>query len=469
MILYGRSIGPGAFEGRAHVLDARAWVEAATSVVPSRRPGGEVERLRAAQARAGAQLEKVERQLAERGRRADAEIFAAHLSMMRDPMLLARIETAIAKDELSAEAAIAQAVTALHGEFDAGPSAMIRDKASDVLDIGHRLVRCLDPTVETRGAEGAPLVLVAASLTPSELVRFAHRGPCAALTEVCGEKSHVAILARSLGVPLVTGLVRVVQQVREGALVLVDGDAGVAIVDPTGREEREAERVRRALVRARRSEPAIGQPSTRDGVSVRLALNISGRDEAEWVPKLGAAGVGLFRTEFLYMNRTSWPDETACVDAYEQVGNAMGDGELHVRLADFGADKRPEYADFPIGRNPSLGARGVRLLLQRDDILGPQVRALGHIAARRPLTVLVPMLDGVDTLRRLRHRLAELLRCGPDELPFRLGAMVEVPAAALAIEEILREVEWAAIGLNDLTQYVMAADREDESIEWLHR
>ena len=146
----------------------------------------------------------------------------------------------------------------------------------------------------------------------------------------------------------------------------------------------------------------------------------------------------------------------------------MGDGELHVRLADFGADKRPEYADFPMSRNPSLGVRGVRLLLERTDILGPQVRALAAFAKRRPVSVLVPMLDTVDTLQRLRSKIAQLCSVRDEALPFQLAAMIEVPAAALSIEEILSGVELAAIGLNDLTQYLMAADREDEAVQQYH-
>lgn len=469
MIHRGRCVSPGVFEGRAHILDARAWIAAASAVPATRPPEGEIERLRAAQARACVQLEQVEQQLSHHGRKADAEIFAAHLSMMRDPVLLKRIEAAILDGGLSAAAAVAKATSQLHSEFEASPVAMVQDKASDVLDIGHRLLRCLDARVESRAIQGDASVLIAATLTPSELVRFAHQGLCAALTETCSDKSHTAILARSLGVPLLAGIARVAQQVEEGALVLVDAEGGVALVDPTTpAEHAEAERIRGAITRVHVLPSRPRQPTTIDGVGVRVALNISGPTEAALVPRLGAVGVGLFRTEFLYMNRRSWPDEAACLAAYEETAAAAGDGELHIRLADFGADKRPEYADFPMGRNPSLGLRGVRLLLQRDDILGPQVRALAELATRRPVVVLVPMLDTLDTLRRLIRKVEELCRERRKALPFRLGAMIEVPAAALSIEGLLDEVDLAAIGLNDLTQYVMAADREDEVVHRYH-
>lgn len=468
VILRGRGLCPGFFEGRAHVLDAAAWIAAAGRVAPQRGPEGEMERLRAARARACAQLERVQLQLSRQGRREDAEIFAAHVLMMRDPALLKRVEGSIAEDGLSAEAAVAQATAAFHAEFEISPLPMARDKAADVLDIGHRLLRCLDPRVESQVLHGEPTVLVAATLTPSELVRFAHQGPCAALTESCGTKSHTAILARSLDIPLLTGIGSPVEKVAEGELVLVDAGSGVAVVGPGDEEADLVAGIRGAIASARREQPRPRQPVTRDGVAVRLSLNISDPKEAELVPRFGASGVGLFRTEFLYMDRKSWPSEDESFAAYERVAGAMGDGELHIRLADFGADKCPDYADFPMGRNPSLGVRGVRLLLHRDDILGPQVRAIARLAERRPVALLVPMLDSLDTLRRLTGRLEEICRAPRSALPFELGAMIEVPAAAVGIEEILEDVDLVSIGLNDLTQYLLAADREEDSVRHYH-
>jgi len=468
MILHGRGLCPGFFEGRAHVLDSAAWISAATQVASQRGPEREMERLRAAQARACAQLEHVQAQLSHQGRKEDAEIFAAHVLMMRDPVLLQRVERGIAAKGLSAEAAMAQATAAFHAEFEASPLPMARDKAADVLDIGHRLLRCLDPRVGSQVVHGEPTVLVAAALTPSELLRFAHQGPCAALTESCGPKSHTAILARSLGIPLLTGIASPAERVTEGELVLVDAGSDLAVVGPVGEELELAARIRAALARVRSQEPTPRQPVTRDGVAVRLALNISDPTQAELVPRFGASGVGLFRTEFLYMDRKSWPSEEESYAAYARVAEAIGDGELHIRLADFGADKCPDYADFPMGRNPSLGVRGVRLLLQRDDILVPQVRAIARLAERRPVALLVPMLDSLDTLRRLTRKLEELCGVQRESFPFQLGAMIEVPAAAIAVAEILGDVDLVSIGLNDLAQYLLAADREDDLVRHYH-
>ncbi len=198
-------------------------------------------------------------------------------------------------------------------------------------------------------------------------------------------------------------------------------------------------------------------------------LNISDPLEAENATAAGLAGVGLFRTEFLYMDRASWPEEEDSFQAYRRVATALGEGELNIRLADFGAEKCPAYADIPVNRNPSLGIRGVRLLLARPDILEPQVRALARLGRMRPLTVLLPMIDTLDTLLQMRGELARI--CGIAEasaLPFRLGTMVEVPSAALLIEDMIGHVDSISVGLNDLTQYLLAADRDDEFVESYH-
>ncbi len=209
--------------------------------------------------------------------------------------------------------------------------------------------------------------------------------------------------------------------------------------------------------------------ATKDGVPIAILLNISDPLEAQNASAAGLAGVGLFRTEFLYMDRASWPEEEDSFQSYRRVAAALGEGELNIRLADFGAEKCPAYADIPVNRNPSLGIRGVRLLLARPDILEPQVRALARLARIRPLTVLLPMIDTLDTLLQIRGELCRI--CGISEggaLPFRLGTMVEVPSAALLIEDIIGQIDSVSVGLNDLTQYLLAADRDDEFMESYH-
>jgi phosphoenolpyruvate-protein kinase (PTS system EI component) len=179
--------------------------------------------------------------------------------------------------------------------------------------------------------------------------------------------------------------------------------------------------------------------------------------------------VGLFRTEFAYMDRAWWPTEDEIYASYREVAQRLGKKELNIRLVDFGAEKCPPYADIPLNRNPSLGLRGIRLLLQREDILQPQVRAIARLARERAVTLLLPMLDTLDTLDATIDRLCRSTGCAARELfPFRLGAMIEVPAAAFLVDEILPHVDSISVGLNDLTQYLLAADRDDEFVERYH-
>jgi phosphoenolpyruvate-protein kinase (PTS system EI component) len=210
-------------------------------------------------------------------------------------------------------------------------------------------------------------------------------------------------------------------------------------------------------------------PLTQDQVQIEVFLNVSDPIEASAVSQLGAAGIGLFRTEFLYMDRPWWLTEEESLEIYRDVGRRNGTAELNIRLVDFGAEKCPPYADIPLNRNPSLGLRGMRLLMQREDILRPQVRALAAFGKERPITVLLPMLDTLDMLTTVTAKICRICGCrSREQLPFRLGTMIEIPSAAFMIDDILENVDAISIGLNDLTQYLLAADRDDEFVEVYH-
>jgi phosphotransferase system enzyme I (PtsI) len=461
MILRGKCVSAGIAEGRIHVVDVGSWLAQALARESISQPDAEIARFEAARSRAARELSRVRALVAQRGRAHDADIFAAQATMLSDPKLIGRIEEEIRQNLQAAEAAVARAAIEFHNALKASDAPSVRDKAADVMDVGQRLVYCLD---ETAAAESPKAdVIVATSVVPSQLVRYAHHGVVAIVTETCGAKSHTAILARGLGIPMITGIEGAAGRIRDGAPVVIDAGAGVLIVDPGSAEEDAVSAIRAARGAPLQTGLKAVPKATRDGVPVSILLNISDPIEAENAAAAGLAGVGLFRTEFLYMDRTSWPSENESFDAYERVG------ELNIRLADFGAEKSPAYADIPVNRNPSLGVRGVRLLLSRPDILEPQVRALARLARSRPVTVLLPMIDTLDTLLRIQNELDRI--CGVAEgtaRPFRLGTMIEVPSAALLIDEVIDRVDSVAVGLNDLTQYLLAADRDDEFVESYH-
>ncbi len=466
MLLQGKSISPGVAHGKAHVLNHGEWLTAALAVVSSGSVEREFSRFDTAATRAVSQLERVSRQLKHQGRGDDADIFAGHSLMLTNTEFRNRIGARICDAGDSSEAAVAHVVGELRDTFKASPQPFIQDKAADILDLGRRLIQCLsnESDREVHSAD----VVIAHSLMPSELVRLAHQGIAGVVTESCSMKSHTAILARGFGVPFVTGISGVMSQIADGATVLIDATSGRVLIDPSESERTLENELRQHIAEsAARTEPA--PQTTADGVPVQLLLNISDPLEARAVSQFSLAGVGLFRTEFLYMDRPTWLSEDDSFAAYQSVAESIGSGDLHIRLADFGAEKCPAYADIPVNKNPSLGIRGVRLLLERDDILRPQVRALARIAMLRPVTVLIPMVDTLDTLQAIHRMLVAACDLSTGQpLPFRIAAMIEVPAAALMIDELIEYVDSVSVGLNDLTQYLLAADRDDELCERYH-
>lgn len=468
MILKGKMISPGVVRGITHVIDARVILGTALNVPAGGPPQQEIERLHAAIGRACVELDRVQRQLAGRVQSSDVAIFESHAGLLRDSKFISRIEGEIHEQGRSAEGAVATVARGLHSAFRADPTPLVQDKAADILDIGRRLVRCLSTAPQGDFEVQESAVIVALSLTPSELVRFAHQGVAAVITETCGMKSHTAILARGLAIPLLTGIQDPYEVISDQTEIIVDASNGHAILAPDDDDRAAyaalwAEQAQGTAIAPR--EPAV----TLDDVRIQVLLNISDSLEAEAVPDIGADGVGLFRTEFLYMDRQWWPTSDDSYQIYRRVANSIGDTELNIRLVDFGAEKCPPYSDIPINRNPSLGLRGIRLLMQREDILKPQVQAVARLAKERPLTLLLPMLDTMDTLTAITEKLCRLVGCqSRQELPFKLGTMIEVPAAAYMVDEIINGVDSVSVGLNDLTQYMLAADRDDESVEIYH-
>lgn len=470
MILQGKTISPGIVRGITHVADAPTLLAAAQGIPASGTPEQELERLSAAVGRASAQLDQMRRHLTGKISASEVGIFAAHGSLLRDPKFLSQMEAEIRQHGQSAGAAVSRVVKSLYATFRTSNITLAQDKATDILDIGRRLIQCLTDASLADDDLGANAVVVAPSLTPSELVKYAHQGVIGFVTETCGPKSHTAILARGFGLPLITLNQATCEKIPNHSEIVLDGPHGVIVVDPGDEDMATVAAIIESIPPVEPpAEPASLQTITQDGVAIRLLINISDPTEADAVGQYGAAGVGLFRTEFLYMDRLWWPSEEECLEIYRDVSNRVGQGELNIRLVDFGAEKCPPYADFPINRNPSLGLRGIRLLLQREDILRPQVRVLAKLAKERPINILLPMVDSMDTLEKTLEQLCRICGCRTrEQLPFKVVTMIEVPAAALLIDDFITRVDGISIGLNDLTQYMLAADRDDEYVGPYH-
>jgi phosphotransferase system enzyme I (PtsI) len=481
IVLGGLGVSAGIAIGVAHVVDIGA-VQIPEYDITGSEVEAELGRFAEALAKSDRQLKKLKSKSAELHGTAAEELgflLEAHMQMLSGSRIVRGVENRIRRDHINAEAAVQAAISAVAEEFEALDDAYLAARADDVREVGNRLLRNLTKTpyeAFKHLPEGA--IVIAEELTPADTALLDPRHVSGFATALGGAQSHTAIMARSLELPAVLGIPELLTRVKSGDPLIIDGHTGHVVIRPT--RERLAEYQRRIARLAQEHQQLAGLrrlPSmTTDGRRIGLFANLELPREVENAVQAGAAGVGLLRTEFLYMNRPDLPNEDQQYEILREIVEGMAGRPVTVRTLDIGNDKlAPALKDLMVETaNPALGLRAIRLSLRHRDLLDAQLGAILRAGVHGPVRILLPMISSVGEVRQTRAALDQvarrLKRRGVkivEPLP-ALGAMIEIPGAALAADALAQSADFFAIGSNDLTMYTLAIDRGEEQVAHLY-